>query len=574
MKTIKEVQWQTIFYKILTPLVVFEFYLIVFSSITKHYVPNGVSAVFFHRMALYLLIPLSLSGILTGILYLTSKNRDDKLKLETEESYWWRLAFVLIPLLAILQYIITNSKGLYTSEILLTIAFSLAFCLILIFILPWLLKRIASPKVLAAIGFAFCMTMFYMPLLSQHFHWLGEGSLKIQVAFLFTVFLFALILLSIKKNKIVVLMLLVFFVANSAFLIIQKIRVEKPPTLKVDDNNLALLSSGEQVRRPNIYLLIYDSYVTNETMLSYGIDNSAQQQKLIDWGFKLYPGTYSLGAASLQSMRIVLDINTEHMGEIRDAVSGNGKVQNVLKELGYENYCFFTDNYFFKGTTPTWDNYFPKIAKYSNQLWLAILMGEFRFDFGYDKVALADVQAAKAKAFGASNRPKFIYSHIGPPGHSQNSGVCLENEKELYAERLEKANKLMDDDLEKLLKSDPNAIIVVAGDHGPYLTKNCTYLAHHYTADEITRLDIQDRFGSFLAIRWPEDDFEAYDEISILQDIFPAIFAYMYQDRDQLDAKLEPISIFGYTIAFLHIDNGIIVGGANDGEPLFLNQNE
>jgi hypothetical protein len=63
-----------------------------------------------------------------------------------------------------------------------------------------------------------------------------------------------------------------------------------------------------------------------------------------------------------------------------------------------------------------------------------------------------------------------------------------------------------------------------------------------------------------------------YDDITVLQDLFPAIFAYLYKDPTILQSKLEPIipkkidnSISGASVA-----NGIIQGGIDDGEPLFL----
>ena len=70
----------------------------------------------------------------------------------------------------------------------------------------------------------------------------------------------------------------------------------------------------------------------------------------------------------------------------------------------------------------------------------------------------------------------------------------------------------MKQDIEAIIANDPEAIIVIAGDHGPSLTKNCSILGKDdYNLSEISRLDIQDRFATFLAIRWPTKDFEKYD---------------------------------------------------------------
>jgi len=124
-------------------------------------------------------------------------------------------------------------------------------------------------------------------------------------------------------------------------------------------------------------------------------------------------------------------------------------------------------------------------------------------------------------------------------------------------------------DLETIIKTDPGAIIIVASDHGPYLTKNCFITKRGYNISEISRLDIQDRYGTFLAIRWPTDDFEEYDDITVLQDLFPSIFGYLFRDREMLAAKVEPITFRAYVVSGAKVENGIIRGGINDGEPLF-----
>ena len=165
----------------------------------------------------------------------------------------------------------------------------------------------------------------------------------------------------------------------------------------------------------------------------------------------------------------------------------------------------------------------------------------------------------------------FVYSHSNYPSHSQNSGACLPDEKDLYKERLAVANVEMRQDIQTISEQDPQAIIIIAGDHGPYLTKNCVTLAEEYEQSEIDRLDLQDRYGTFLAIRWPTGDYMDYDEIKILQDIFPTVFSYLYQDPEFLKLKVEPITIRPGTVSDVIVDHGVIVGGIDDGEALFEN---
>jgi hypothetical protein len=127
----------------------------------------------------------------------------------------------------------------------------------------------------------------------------------------------------------------------------------------------------------------------------------------------------------------------------------------------------------------------------------------------------------------------------------------------------------MRQDIALIIENDPEAIVIVAGDHGPYLTKNCHNTEDEYDISEITRLDIQDRNGTFLAIKWPSLGFEEYDDITVLQDLFPAIFAYIFEDQGLLKSKIEPITDNGTNISGVEVSDGTIVGGIYDGEALF-----
>ncbi len=81
-----------------------------------------------------------------------------------------------------------------------------------------------------------------------------------------------------------------------------------------------------------------------------------------------------------------------------------------------------------------------------------------------------------------------------------------------------------------------------------------------------------------MAIRWPSQDFELYDDITVLQDIFPAVFAYLFQDKSILEAKVDTITLDDYddlsSTSGVRVVDGIIVGGVDDGEPLFLGVDE
>jgi hypothetical protein len=322
-------------------------------------------------------------------------------------------------------------------------------------------------------------------------------------------------------------------------------------------------------------LLIYDAYVPNETMLAYGIDNSAQEDYLKERGFTLYPHTYSIGSSTVATMSTVLNASSHYYGDRRRAVSGDGVVQNILKSLGYKTYGLFVSDYMFRGVGEEYDFSIPKsIVPSYLRLLKAVLIGEFRFDIDDIKFKgppRAQFVETKQNAFkDASQQRAFVFMYTNLPGHSQNSGACLSNETDLYKERLASANAEMQQDIRTITVNDPTALIIVAGDHGPHLTKNCVGTSGIYDISEISRLDIQDRYGSFLAIKWPTEDFARYDNITVLQDVFPAVFAYLYDDTAILKSKIEPIISAPNVISGASVNSGVIKGGPADGEPLFL----
>ena len=168
----------------------------------------------------------------------------------------------------------------------------------------------------------------------------------------------------------------------------------------------------------------------------------------------------------------------------------------------------------------------------------------------------------------------LFFTHNKYPDHSQNSNRCLPNEKEIYSEGLKKANIEMKDDVLNIMNNDPNSIIVLTGDHGPYLTKNCMWLEDFYEASEIDKYDIQDRYGAFLSIYWPKDISDFENNIVMTQDIFPAILSRITNNSNLFnELKVERELAWDWeinkTISGVNVNNGIIIGGKDDGKPLF-----
>jgi len=563
---------------LLVPLLMLIVYCGLFIVIHPIFLDDGVNYFFTKRLFRFSLLFLIMVIGLIIISKIHTRSQKISLIQSSDRIKAHHFILMLIPLSPVMQYIISNNESLSLLNSLAVISFFTIFCCVNILFIPFLLQKISSARILVSLGTAFTFTLLTMASLSKQFSWLKFGSIKIQIPVLVITFGLIWLLLGLKKSKDIIFIVILFFSISSFYHLMSVPRDSQASTSFTIEENSELQSlamNGNVARTPNIYLLVYDAYVTNETMQSYGIENSQQEEYLVSMGFTHYPKTYSIGADTINTMSRVLNASDQYFGNARKAVSGDGVVQNTLKGMGYETFGIFPYDYLFRDVGSSYDYSIPDKPK-STAFYLisAILTGEFRFDLfeiNFNAISHDEYVFEKQRILTSiSDDQVFIYSHSSLPNHSQNSGKCLHNEIDLFEERLRKANIEMRQDIEIILKNDPDSIIVIAGDHGPYLTKNCTDTKDFYQSSDIDRKDLQDRFGTFLAIRWPSEDFDLFDDISVIQDLFPVIFAYLYEDDTFLHLTVNPETL--YSVSGVTVSNGIIQGGINDGEPLFLTE--
>jgi hypothetical protein len=475
---------------------------------------------------------------------------------------------LLLPLTPIARYVLLNQDVLTHWESLLFLIIHLLIAALLILIIPFVLRKRINPSISIVIGTALSLFYFYMPMLSVDNNWDGQGRLPVQFV-VFTVIFVVISLLNRVRKDFFYPVVIVFFILN----VLQTVFFEKNLNYVDFSSNEALfpledkLKANPPLKKPDIYLLTYDSYVSNEVLLGYGIDNSAQENYLQNKGFTIYHGTFSKGYASLDSMSQMLNMTERgEMSDKRVSTSGNASVVRILKAHGYTSYAFISQ-YFFGPYRSSYDvTELGAIYKTSLPFLLrAMAEGQFRFDIQEPDRSV--MIPGKREVFKLeTDSPKFLYNHTGP-GHSQNSGKCRPNEIDLYGQRLAEANREMKDDIEAIQSMNRDAIIIINGDHGPFLLGDCYFLGD-FQKDQISRELIQDRFGAFIAIHWPSDeDGSSNYEIKTIQEVFPAVFAFLYADSDIWESR--PSSRTHEYLRDVSVDNGIIRGGVNDGESLY-----
>ena len=300
-------------------------------------------------------------------------------------------------------------------------------------------------------------------------------------------------------------------------------------TLQNDSPFYSLSNNIE--RKYSVVILTYDGYPQNETLQNYGIDNSNQTEYLIENGFTIFNGTYSIGSYSLGTMARLLEGSALRINEnnSRTIVGGFSSFVKSLDNQGYETVGVFPSSFYFPPNTKSnYNYYFPNKAQRSAKTAKSILSGNLTPKMPSTLFHIKTILKKKSDSFYYWNHSKsifFIYTYLFSRSH-QNSGACLPGEFEQWKDRLEYANVEMKNDLSLLKSNYENTIIIVMGDHGPFLTKNCTSLTK-YEASEITRLDLQDRHGTFLAIRFPKNTVKPeVNDINLIQNTLIKLLPY------------------------------------------------
>ncbi len=483
---------------------------------------------------------------------------------------------ILLPLTPVVQYVWLNRDILSLPDGLLVIGACALVASLFVLVVPFLLARFLSATVMMIVGVGLTFMLFDMAALTRSNAWHAVGDPVVQLGLFALIILAGLALYRRQRPGTYLLVALYFGVTVVGLVAWDQSETEAAttdPVSSVDSDAragaLATLAESDIEYEPDIFLMTYDAYVGNETMLQYGIDNSDQEAWLESQGFEIYPGAYSVASATSATMgRVLGAVDTPGSYE---AIAGKGPYLDVLRDWGYSTHGIFKGDYWFRNSPPAYDTYYPQPGQDSLTLLLGISEGEFQQDLEFDAPSRPRFLKRK-RSFIRSKQPGplFLYSHTGP-SHSELSGTCPADSVEQYASRLRRANSEMRKDVDAIVKNHPGAVVIINGDHGPYLTRSCQKQISDVDPADITRLDIQDRFGTFLAIRWPEDPGPRPPDITTVQDVLPSVFQFLEPSLDVDPIRLPPRTAEDQEryIPGVSVDDGLIVGGSLDGQPLF-----
>ena len=303
----------------------------------------------------------------------------------------------------------------------------------------------------------------------------------------------------------------------------------------------------------NVYLLVYDGFPQPEVFEKLNLEFSSTKELLDKNNFKIYDKAYSLGRMSHMSMASLLNLS-ELLPERRmlfQSIAGAGRLWKIFKQNSYTTVNIqaptMVAEYMYTDYLAPWQGGLAYKYAGAHDLLLSVFLWEFRFNLmsplgeplNYGPEADRVFDEAHAQYLTRDMGPKFFSSHTFRPGHTANTPRCLKSQRESFQGKIDEAVGVMRENIQSILEVDPSAIIVVLSDHGAQLAGDCSIELETFKANEVTELMFWDRYGTLLAIRWP-DSMKArqYDsDLRLIQDIGPTILAYLSDSKEPLKWK-------------------------------------
>lgn len=281
---------------------------------------------------------------------------------------------------------------------------------------------------------------------------------------------------------------------------------------------------AELHRKPNIYLIVTDGFGSLTYMRANGIKTSDFESRLQGRGFRLYDDTFSNYHATLDSMLSTLDMqhhyyrSARNMAEVsqtaRQVIGGDNSLVRFLRTKGYRTQYIHQDDYLLlQGCSA--DYCFPRSVEYAGatsilkQLLPRFLAPARYWDLQPPGVLRNEV-STQIDAGKQSGTPQFQYIHLFAPQHAPNTVVGRCNEQfELgqYAQRIADTVPDIESTIDEIIRKDPDAVILLSGDHGPFIANRC-----ERNFDINTPAEYRDRVGVLTAIRWPSGYDGRFDE--------------------------------------------------------------
>jgi len=328
----------------------------------------------------------------------------------------------------------------------------------------------------------------------------------------------------------------------------------------------------------SIYLFMHDGFSHKDYSKHFGFSGYDDMMNVFEQNdFKIYD-VHSMGHSTLFAMSSLFAISTDfltkhdgvttpsdpeiakypgfgnvfHSGYLRDIINGNSITNALLQKNGYST-AFLSPhpydatsfrgkkfyNFVYTDSTKNYEN------RTRNQVLKNIAKGTLNSDLTHDSSFASHLISMAKFVQNNTEKSKIFMWGAGCPAHSS-MGSLGSTEKELimFIPRQTQCLKAMKEQIE-MIKTDSNAIIIFMSDHGGHFIDDGKRFPKNYDFDKVDYMKFRDIFGAFMAVRWPHrEKAEKYDDdLYVSQNLFPIVFAYIFDSEVPLKYKLKSTEV-------------------------------
>jgi hypothetical protein len=294
-----------------------------------------------------------------------------------------------IPLIPIVGYLFSNSDLLSLPEAASLIAFFIAVNFTFVSLIPSVIELIGQRQILSATMASLFFVLWSMAGFADMFAWSGIGYFPIQAALLASVGLvvFLVMRLDIKTISALILFMMVGqLFSGQGQLMAESTNPANNASLNSDLTADIVSGIDSMEDKPDIFIIVYESYPSPETLGRYGLDSSGQVEFLKESGFKVFDDIWTVTGSSLFSMSRVFSpshIEPLEENQARSIVAGSSAYWELFRSSGYKSASIVHSDYFYRGAAPAHDYMYPKLGSIARPMTQGILEGEFIFELSW-----------------------------------------------------------------------------------------------------------------------------------------------------------------------------------------------
>ena len=291
----------------------------------------------------------------------------------------------------------------------------------------------------------------------------------------------------------------------------EPVQVEEP--VQGDVSNIRHISFQTT---PNLYFVSFESMAPRSLLGKYlGVEDT-EFHRLFDTHFRRFPNFFANAVNTINSLNSLLALDTDVYSSMRRELQGRGDSSNlflfsgrnpspllgILHENGYTTTSVYANSYLGKRAGPYIDNYifFEKKILCSlpatSSRRLVAFWGYCPFSGAphVDKRIAAELTVERITKTSTEEGPQFVMAHINSPGHPDDSfrysnAAQLQKFRALYIKNAEeRATHYLKAIIGHLEENDPDGILLVYGDHGPYMSQGLEFEGNR-------EFVFQDRYG-------------------------------------------------------------------------------